>query len=743
MAAGHRPTPVTLYLITLCCVGLSACEGEPPAKGPPVPTAVAPAPGAEPAPSPRLPAVAGPMAPSFARVEGALDAAATQLTDTATCARCHPAQAREWGESVHAFASFSNPLYRLAFDAFAERQGDEAARFCGGCHDPALLLTGGLSFPIPAEDPRAHTGVSCGLCHGVGSVSADGNGSWTLKAEPIPLPLPGDDASLARHKARVGVAASAGPTLCVSCHRGFLGEGTGHPIHLVGLDEYGPWHRSGYDGSRAARIDRVERQDCRGCHMPVAEDGHHSHRFAGGHSTLAAMIGAPAQQAAVEARLQGIVQLEIVPLEIRGEGVRAATVGPGAATGDTGAATAASGATPAGPVAFDVVIYNAGVGHRFPGGALDLRDTWLEVEAVAADGRILAAAGARHAATGADPLAHRLHALVTDDQGVEVMNHGVARFRTPAYVHAVGPRDAGAARYRWTPPAGDLHGAGPVTLRARLNHRRLNVPFAKDACAAASGPQGAAFIDGARQHRGTTVDPCAPQPIVALATASITLPPGDQAPALSWQTLLRHGQALEHQVQERLDEANHSLQAALERAPPEDAAAQAAIRVELARLAGRQGRTADALALLDQAEALTPDHPAVAAVRAEALARVWRWEAAADAWQRAVEGAPGDDRLWAGLAVARASAGDLPGALDAARAGLALEPRDPQLLRSQMLALGRLAPGSEEAAAAANTWARFRPDDDANAIRMRCVDGSEGCERGRAPIPEYELSRPP
>ena len=45
----------------------------------------------------------------------------------------------------------------------------------------------------------------------------------------------------------------------------------------------------------------------------------------------------------------------------------------------------------------DVVIRNLLVGHRFPGGVLDIQDTWIEVEVADATGKRLAASGLAHA----------------------------------------------------------------------------------------------------------------------------------------------------------------------------------------------------------------------------------------------------------------------------------------------------------------------------------------------------------
>jgi hypothetical protein len=151
-------------------------------------------------------------------------------------------------------------------------------------------------------DHRASAGINCQTCHGVERVKADGNGSYTLTASPIPLPEEGDPESLQHHLARVKQAPLRTGEICASCHKTFLGAATGNGHHLPGADDITPWRRSIYAGNHLERIDEpIAEQDCRGCHMAredalrgdvSAENGSiASHRFLGGHTWLAAMRG--------------------------------------------------------------------------------------------------------------------------------------------------------------------------------------------------------------------------------------------------------------------------------------------------------------------------------------------------------------------------------------------------------------------------------------------------------------------
>lgn len=358
-------------------------------------------------------------------------------------------------------------------------------------------------------------------------------------------------------------------------------------------------------------------------------------------------------------------------------------------------------ATPEGDeLVVDLVVHNTGVGHAFPGGLADAQGTWLALEVLDADGVSIAAI--REAS---DPRAHRLAAEVLDAEGAPERLHRPHRFAAIAWDHTVPSGDARAFRHR---VPGGAHAARIV---AELRHR----PHRRELHAAACASTTADTLDG-----------CAPQPELTLARAE-----GVPGASLSFDEAYAWGLALGHQRQEHLDEARRPLARALQVAP--DDRARAAVYVELARLEGRQGRTAAALEAAAGAEALVGAHPAIDRVRGRALAQVWRWPEAAAALAPLATSTPGDVATWRDLALARGSAGDPLGALEATSAGLALAPRDPDLLRSQALALRTLDdPRWADAHAA---WLAHRPRDDAAALRMSCDREVLGCAAARLPVP--------
>jgi len=213
---------------------------------------------------------------------------------------------------------------------------------------------------------------------------------------------------------------------------------------------------------------------------------------------------------------------------------------------------------------------------------------------------------------------------------------------------------------------------------------------------------------------------------------------GPGAPAMrsllpDWRRPFDDGLALLHAQQEVVEDARPSLENALSLAQ-DDVQARAAVLHALAELSIREGRTDEALQRLDEASSVAPWEPAIAYARAEALAGVWRWKEAAPALSVAAAVSPLDDTVWTHLAVAYGSADEPGSALDAARRGLTLAPRDADLLRVQALALERLGAAPEAIASARDAFARWRPPDEAPGIKSACARSDPTCALERLPV---------
>lgn len=723
----RAPTFAVLVLLVLAAA-TAACSGAGDASSTGVSTSTATSTTAAKA---TLPLPSPSFAPSEAEAEGRIDG--KTLTETESCAGCHADAAAQWRSSAHAFGSFNNPIYRVVIDRFRTEAGKDASRFCGGCHDVALLVDGAMSGEVGPEDSRAHGGITCRVCHGIESTRPDGNGSWVLDASPIPIPRDGDDESLRAHKARMALVPLRTAQMCGTCHRSFLSPSTGNAAHLTGQDELGAWQRSVYAGSAAARIDEpVNEAECRTCHMPLeaaqlgdaaAKDGMiRSHRFAGGNTWLPAMRGDAAQLQSVQTMLRG-----------------AASVDVAVATDATGTRTMPADGAPVvagGALTLDVVVRNEHAGHRFPGGVLDAQDTWIEIAVHDASGHLLAEAGGAQEATGEDRSAHVLRAVQADEHGTPLLLRETNRFRAPVFDHTIAPRDADLARFRFDVPAKLDARQLPLRVTARLRHRSRNLALARAVCADSRTARATAFTREVQARTDAWIDGCASEPVTDVATSEVWIGAGSPAAASAmpaWRRLYDEGLALLHAQQEEVDTARPVLERALDLAGS-DERPRAMILQTMAEMAVREGRTDEALRLLDQAEPLAPGEPAIVHARAEALGGIWRWKEAAPPLREAALASPLDDKLWSHLAVAYGSADEPVEALDAARHALALAPRDADALRVQALALDRLGAPAEDAAAARDAYARWRPPDDAPAVKSACSRQLPWCALERLPV---------
>ncbi len=696
-------------------------------------------------PEARLPRAPGPFSPSLVAVAATKDkpelSLGEQLADVDSCSTCHPDAAAQWSSSAHSFASFGNPMYRANIEQFRKDLGKTPSRHCGGCHDLPLLVDGLMTAdaPIPPGDLRSHSGVSCRLCHGVQATTHDGNGSYVWDPTPIDAPVLGDAASIAQHKRQV--TTKVDENLCSSCHRGFLSPDLSVPVHLVGVDEPGMWRNSGWSGNGMARIDKVEQKTCIDCHMervPASPDELGakqgtiaSHRFVGGHTWMASMRNDDEQLRLTRAKLEGAASIDV-------SGARVVTGSSHSAWHlPADGAPVIRGTT----LELDVVIRNLLVGHRFPGGVLDAQDTWVEVELSDRRGRRLASSGTTHATDPEDQDSHVLRTLVVDDYGHVLEEHEMSKFRAQVTSHTIPAREAQAVRYGFVVPANLTTDQLPLAVTARLRHRSRTLKMQALACRASLTPEGRAFTEGARQTRDVEIDACKPQPITLVAETRIEVgrgaTPTTSRPA--WQRIYEHGMALVATVVLRQEEPRAVLEAALRSAP--DPKSRAMVSAQLGWVAAKQGRADDAVRLVREARdqlaiaagsGPVADPPVLDAIIADAFVRLNRWHDALAPAKACTERAPKNTAAWGVYAKVLVAIGDHKQALAAAIRGLELNPRDPELLRSQATAL--LALGDPRAQEAETAYVRFRMPDEAAGLRVRCIKGNERCMRLRNPV---------
>ena len=662
----------------------------------------------------------------------------SRLARTDDCADCHADVASHWMHSAHAYASFDNPWYRASIDQFRAARSNEESRFCAGCHDPLLLMSGDIDQEVNPDNELAYAGITCLVCHSVESTRPDGNASFTLTDAPVLLPDPASTEEIEAHRARLTMQPLRTAALCGSCHRSFSGSAIGNENHLPGIDDLGDWASSAFAGGVQDHLTSVKENSCQGCHMGTvaasdaemagARDGTiSSHRWAASHTAMAAQLpdAQHAQQASDE--LEGAVVVDIGAVRVG----RRRYVLPEESRLRGGER-----------LVFDVLLENQAAGHRFPGGVRDMHDVWVEVEVRDAAGRLLAVS--RPTADGNDDV-FVLRTTILDAAAEPEILHQVHRFSAPAFDRTLPAHDARAVRYSMVlPQEPEL----PLRVGARLLHRKHSLQFQALACEASSTERGLAFAVGAETHGKVALDPCLKQPVTEVGAATVWMgrgatererTGGAARPAID--RLLTQALALLHAKQEHVHVAKPGIDRALQLARKAQLPrVQAQALILRARLSSIQGRPNEAVAFTRRAEALIGPNPVLDRVRGNAYARVWRWRAAAEAYQRVAEASPLDWRAWRDLAQAYGSLSDDENALSAANAGLRLAPRNESLLRSRALALESL--GHPNAALAKARWLAHRAPDAQPQLLGACEKEHQRCRRDRQPIPHYTLLPP-
>jgi hypothetical protein len=98
-------------------------------------------------------------------LDGGLDPAALQPSQSCGQSGCHLGLYRQWHGSAHRFAS-QNTAYLRAAEAFVARRGREAEVFCATCHNPLAVATGAYARrDWEAVQHYANEGVNCEGCH--------------------------------------------------------------------------------------------------------------------------------------------------------------------------------------------------------------------------------------------------------------------------------------------------------------------------------------------------------------------------------------------------------------------------------------------------------------------------------------------------------------------------------------------------------------------------------------------------
>jgi len=503
--------------------------------------------------------------------------------DSQRCGECHKDIYEQWKSSMHRFASFNNQFYRKSIEYMQSVVGTKPSRWCAGCHDHAMIFNG--RFDRPAKEqidtPEAHVGLACVSCHSIVHVdSSMGNGGFTIEYPPLH--------DLANSKNRYmrmfhdfvtylnpephrrsfmkPFMRKDASEYCSACHKVHLDVPVNQYRWVRGFNDYDNWQASGVSGQGARSFYYPPAAStCTDCHMPLVASNDpgnrngkvHNHRFLGA-NTAVPFVNKDAEQLETATKFlqSGFITVDIFsasPVEDRpgdtpmmrrlGEGPQvmssiavgeeAEQAGQGFVreVGRVAAPLNRSGLAvrPGSHIRVDVVVRTRRMGHFFPGGTVDAFDVWLELQARDAEGKIIFWSGQiEDGGRGpVEPGAHFYRAYQLDGEGNHINKRNAWQMRSVLYARMIPPGAADTAHFRMAIPR-DVK--GPITLMAKLNHRKFSYYYTRFSYTDDEG-------NYPRNPSGQIKDRVPDLPVTVLASAETTLAVSSAEP--SWRPVIR------------------------------------------------------------------------------------------------------------------------------------------------------------------------------------------------------------
>ncbi len=441
----------------------------------------------------------GDFFPSSAQVYGHQKIPSKFFMESDSCKRCHEDIYNQWNSSAHHFSSFNNQWYRKSIEYMQDRIGTKPSKWCGGCHDPAVLYSGLMDTPIKqiVHRPESQAGLGCMMCHSIANVkSTMGQGDFYLEypklhemaASKNPFVRTMHDFLVKlnpephRRVFLKPFMRDQTPEFCSSCHKVHLDAPVNHYRWIRGFNEYDNWQASGVSGQGARSFYYPPRpQQCADCHMPLAHSNDfgningfvHSHRFPGANTAVPTANDDAEQLKLTENFLKnGILSVDIFAispeaLQAKALATPQSDIQTTFAVGEEAESKIASATTEASPISapldrvqpvlrrgdtvrVDVVVRTKKIGHFFPGGTVDAYDTWLELKATDDKNQTIFWSGMVED-NGKGPVekgAHFYRSLQIDEHGNPINKRNAWSTRSVVYVRLIPPGAADTVHYR-------------------------------------------------------------------------------------------------------------------------------------------------------------------------------------------------------------------------------------------------------------------------------------------------------
>jgi tetratricopeptide (TPR) repeat protein len=441
--------------------------------------------------------------PSLARTETGNFIPEGVLMANDYCLKCHEDSFAGWEHSAHRFSSFNNPPYlasvRETRQVSLARDGDlRAARWCAGCHDPAVFFSGKFDDPHfdDVNDPAGQAGITCTACHAITSVDSNlGNADYTI-GEPQHYPFAFSENERLRwisdqlikakpelHKQTFLKPFHGTAEFCGSCHKVHLPPELNDYKWLRGQNHYDSYELSGVSGHGVGSFYYPPKatDNCAGCHMPLTDsdnfgardfdnDGQlevHDHLFPGANTAIPRLVGLP--DTVLErhrAFNEGVMRVDLFGLRKGGE-IDGELIGP--------LRPEIPALEPGQRYLLEAVVRTLKMGHPFTQGTVDSNEVWLDVAILAGD-QVIARSGGLGEDGRVDPWSHFFNVYMLDRAGRRIDRRNAQDIFTPLYNHQIPPGAADVIHYAFTVPA---DAAGPLTVDVKLRYRKFDTTYMK------------------------------------------------------------------------------------------------------------------------------------------------------------------------------------------------------------------------------------------------------------------------
>ena len=410
-----------------------------------------------------------------------LNASAIDRSERCGTSGCHPDIYAQWQQSVHRLSSFNNPFYKSSVDYLNETSDSTSVRWCAGCHDPVMLLSGMMLGNPDNTIPEAHSGITCETCHGMAEIQdITGNGNYVLE-NPVEYPFSYSSGMLQKinqmlikiepraHRQQMMKPFLSEGEFCMTCHKVSLDVAQNNYRWIRGQNEYDAWHHSGVSGNAVASFySPPSPLKCQDCHMGLVQsmDKGNDDGKVRGHYFNAVNTALPSLKEHLNfdwiKRTTDFMQDEKISVDIYGVEIDGLFMGP---LGDE------IYVQPGKRIRMDVVVRTKGIGHKFPGGTIDSNEPWIQLQIQNEKGEIIYGSGLLNSQKFVDQSAHFFRGILLDKHGEFILKRNPHEWVTTLYNNSIPPGSAEVIHYEWSVPNSIKEG---YKIIANLNYRKFN-----------------------------------------------------------------------------------------------------------------------------------------------------------------------------------------------------------------------------------------------------------------------------